>query len=67
MVLTSDGYETRCRAKLTRARAHHQLSWPDRDQLVQSNLIVTVNRCLGSLKYLHAVRHEWKLKLRAKD
>lgn len=67
MVLISNGYDTRCRAKLTRARAHYQLSWSDCDQFVQSNLIVTVNRRVGSLKYLHAVRHEWKLRLRVKE
>ena len=46
--------QTRCCAKLTGARAHYQLSRFDRDQFVQSDLIITIDGHVGSLEYLQA-------------
>ena len=50
----STGYQTKYRAKLTRAGAHYQLGRSDRDQFVQGDLIITVNCHVGSLEYLSA-------------
>lgn len=54
MLLMSTDNHTKCWINLTRAGAHYQLSRSDRDQLVQGDLVITVNRHIGSLKYLSA-------------
>lgn len=54
MILMSTDFQNGCWADLTRAGAHYQLSRSGRNQFVQSNLTITVNRHVSSLKYLTA-------------
>lgn len=49
MTLMNTEYQIMCWAKLTRAGAHYQLGRSDRDQFVQGDLIIAVNRHVGSL------------------
>ena len=60
MTLMSTGHQIKCWVKLTRAGAHYQLGRSDRDEFVQRNLIIAVNRHVGSLKYLDASQTELK-------
>ena len=46
--------------ELTRAGAHYQLGRSDRDQFVQRNLIIAVNRHVGSFKDLDVSQTELK-------
>ena len=56
----STGHQIKCWVELTRAGAHYQLGRSDRNQFVQRNLIIAVNRHVGSFKDLDASQTELK-------